>query len=188
MPAESPADLLLHPIRWRIVQAIAAAGRATPRAVAQALPDVPTATLYRQLGKLAQGGVLVVVDTRQARGATEKTYALAEGAARLGPDALAGASHEEHRRLFQVFIAGLIGSHERYLAREGLDPRRDGVGYHSHALWLSDDELEMVVEGIREALAPALRYGPAPWRRPRVFATVSMPAAGSGPAGQAAQP
>ena len=177
MAADSPAELLLHPLRWRIVQAIAAAGRAAPRAVAQALPDVPTATLYRQLGKLAKGGVLVVVATRQARGANERIYALAEGVARLGDGPAAGATPDEHRRGFQAFTTGLIGSYERYLARGDVSPRRDGVGYHTHALWLSDDELEMVMEGIRDALAPALKYGPAPWRKPRLLSTVLMPAA-----------
>lgn len=185
MSLDSPPDLLLHPLRWRIRQVVAAAGRAAPRAIGEALPDVPTATLYRQIAKLTKAGVLTVVDTRQARGATERIYALAAGAPGVAPGPLAetpapaapaAGPHEAHRQAFQAFTADLQSAYARYLAREAVDPRRDGVDFHSHALWLSDDELEMVVEGIREALAPALKYGPAPWRKPRSLSTILMPA------------
>ena len=54
------ADLLLHPIRLRIL--VGLLGRPmTAQQLGEVLEDVPQATLYRQLNKLAQAGVLEVV-------------------------------------------------------------------------------------------------------------------------------
>ncbi|NNJ11357.1 helix-turn-helix domain-containing protein [Chloroflexales bacterium ZM16-3] len=47
----SPADLLLHPIRLRIIVALTVQ-QLTVQQLAGVLPDVPQATLYRQIHKL----------------------------------------------------------------------------------------------------------------------------------------
>lgn len=61
------ANLLLHPVRLRIVTA--AAGRELTAAdLAAALPDVPQATLYRHLKRLVDGGMLAVVAENPVRG------------------------------------------------------------------------------------------------------------------------
>ena len=111
---ETKADALLHPIRMRLVQVLAHSGPSTPQQLGEALPDVPQATLYRHLQKLAEAGVLSVVEERQVRGAREKTYALPEAGAVLGPDDLANASREDHQRYFTTLVAGLLGDVARY--------------------------------------------------------------------------
>ncbi|MCA9569114.1 MAG: helix-turn-helix domain-containing protein [Myxococcales bacterium] len=125
----SRADVLLHPIRIRIVQAVAAAGEATTAAIAETLADVPPATLYRHVGKLLEADVLQVVGSRQARGATERTLAVAR--ARLGADDLEGASREDHERWFLGFLLGLFGKLERQPDGPVV---LEGFGYHTHQL------------------------------------------------------
>ena len=56
MSREHWAELALHPVRIRILRAVAGARRTTRELVAL-LPDVPQATLYRQLATLVKGGV-----------------------------------------------------------------------------------------------------------------------------------
>ena len=54
-------DLLLHPLRLRIIQLLFDGRRLTARQIAAAQPEIPQATLYRHLHQLVEGGVLVVV-------------------------------------------------------------------------------------------------------------------------------
>ena len=55
------ADLLLHPVRLRIVQAFLGDRALTTAELGTELPDVPPASLYRHVGVLVEGGVLAVV-------------------------------------------------------------------------------------------------------------------------------
>ena len=70
------ADLLLHPIRLRIIQAFLGDRALTTTELRAELPDVAPATLYRQVARLVDAGVLGVVAERRVRGATERTYVL----------------------------------------------------------------------------------------------------------------
>ena len=69
------SDILLHPVRLRIVLTVAG-DEATTADIAERLPDVPQATLYRHIAKLADSGILDIVGERRARGAVEKTYSV----------------------------------------------------------------------------------------------------------------
>jgi hypothetical protein len=87
--AQTKSDLLLHPVRMRLVTELA--GRQmTPGQLAAALPDVPQATLYRQINRLLEGGVFEVVAEQVVNGATERTYAVVGGGDRLSLGRAAG--------------------------------------------------------------------------------------------------
>src|ERR1700722_16253341 len=115
------ADLLLHPVRLRIVQAFLGDRALTTSDLRTELPDVPPASLYRHVARLVGGGVLAVVAERRIRGALEGTYVLRSSAATIGIDELAKMTVEDHRHAFLVFIAGLISDFDRYLARGDID-------------------------------------------------------------------
>ena len=70
------ADLLLHPVRLRIVQAFLGDRALTTSDLAAELADVPAASLYRHVARLVDAGVLAVVAERRVRGALERTYVL----------------------------------------------------------------------------------------------------------------
>jgi hypothetical protein len=67
------------------------------------------------LRRLVRAGTLRVVAERKVRGVTERTYGLDLPAARIDADALRVLSAEAHRRLFGVFVAGLLVGFDRYL-------------------------------------------------------------------------
>ncbi|HEX9338211.1 MAG TPA: helix-turn-helix domain-containing protein, partial [Pseudonocardiaceae bacterium] len=92
------ADLLLHPVRLRIVQAFLGDRALTTSALSAELSDVPPASLYRHVARLVDAGVLAVVAERRVRGALERTYVLRLTAATIGPDQLAEMSVEDHRQ------------------------------------------------------------------------------------------
>ena len=173
------ADLLLHPVRLRVVQALLDGRTLTTSQIREHVPDVSTATLYRHVGVLADAGVLEVVDEQRVRGAVERTYRLQVTAADVDADALAAMTPEDHRRAFTAFIAGLLGEFDRYLDRGRPDLAADGVSYRQAALWLSDEELHELLGEVRAAVGARVANGPAPGRTRRLLSTVLMPAADS---------
>src|SRR5512137_805812 len=92
-------DELLHPVRMRIVMALAGDQELTPLQLAEQLDDIPLATLYRQISRLAKAGILNVVEERPVRGTLEKVYGLNRAAElNLGPEAIAHLSKQDHLR------------------------------------------------------------------------------------------
>ena len=79
----SSADLLLHPLRLRIIQAFLGDRELTTGQLLAEIDGIPPATLYRQVATLAKAGVLVVVGERQVRGTVERTYALSVADAQI---------------------------------------------------------------------------------------------------------
>jgi DNA-binding transcriptional ArsR family regulator len=169
------ADLILHPVRMRLLAALARR-QLTARQLGERLPEVPQATLYHHLGILTRAGLLRVVSERQVRGTVEKVYALAEDLASLNPTDLANASRDDHLRYFTVFVSMLIGDFARYLRQDRpIDLAADGVSYRQTVFYLSDEELEQAAAALQHALLPFLRYGPAPGRRRRLFTAMVFP-------------
>ena len=58
----APAELIFHPVRLRVIVALARSTPMTAQQLAEVLGDVPPATLYRHLNKLLVGGILRVVE------------------------------------------------------------------------------------------------------------------------------
>lgn len=172
----SSAELLLHPVRLRIVQAFLGEQQRTTGELRAELPDVSAATLYRQVAALVEGGVLVVTAERRARGAVERTYRLRAERATVQPSELAALTVEEHRAGFLTFVAGLLADFDRYLATPGADLERDLVGYRQTGFYASDAELEAVIAALRAAVAPQADVGPGPGRTRRLLTTMLLPA------------
>jgi DNA-binding transcriptional ArsR family regulator len=173
--ATSRADLILHPVRMRLIVALARR-QLTARQLSELLPDVPQATLYHHLGTLTRAGLLRVVSERQVRGAVEKVYAVTDDSALLSPADLANATREDHLRYFTIFVTSLIGDFARYLQQDApIDLLADGVGYRQTPFYLSDDELVEAATALNRALLPYFANQPAPGRRRRLFSTILCP-------------
>jgi hypothetical protein len=169
------AALLLHPVRLQIVQAFLGDRALTTGQLQSELPEVPAASLYRQVDRLVKAGVLAVVAERRVRGAVERTYVLRPSAAAISPDELARMSAQDHRQAFLAFVAGLIRDFDQYLDRGGVDLVRDGVSYRLLALWLTDAELTELARDIFAALQPRLANAPKRGRKRRILATILLP-------------
>jgi Helix-turn-helix domain len=176
------ADLLLHPVRLRIVQSFLGDRALTTTQLRTELADVPAASLYRHVARLVAAGVLTVVAERRVRGAVERTYVLRIAAARISMDEIAKMTPDEHRQAFLAFVAGLIGDFDRYLARDDVDPVRDGGSYNVAGMWLDDTELIEFGRELLTVLQPRLANAPRPGRKRRILATVLLPSDDSTPA------
>jgi len=167
-------DLLLHPIRLRIIQALIG-NPMTPLRLKEVLGDVAQATLYRHVNQLHEGGLLEVVDEQPVRGGVERTYGVVTEAVSLGQDAYDGADAEEHMRYFATFLGTLLDAFGAYLEDGESDFVADGVGYRQVPLWLTDEEFSEVVETIGGVLRERLGNEPGGGRTRRLISTVLMP-------------
>jgi Helix-turn-helix domain len=169
------ADVLLHPVRLRIVQAFLGDRALTTSALRDELADVPPASLYRHVARLVDAGVLMVVAERRVRGGVERTYVLRAAGASMGPEEIAAMSAEDHRHAFMAFVAGLLDHADRYLARGDVDPMRDGASYRLAGMWLDDAEFAEMLRDLVRVLQPRLANMPRSGRRRRILATVLLP-------------
>lgn len=169
------ADLLLHPVRLRIVQAFLGRRALTTGALHAHLADIPVATLYRQINTLVDGGVLEVTGERKVRGAVERTFTLRVAAAHVSAEDAADMSVDDHRRAFRTFVAGLLGDFDRYLQQGEIDLVRDFVGYRRAAAYLSDDEMQELLGELRAVIEPRLDNDAGPGRRRRIINSILMP-------------
>jgi DNA-binding transcriptional ArsR family regulator len=173
---KTKADLILHPVRLRILLELVNQPQ-SPRQLAQALPDVRQATLYRQINLLTQHGLLVVVEERKVHSNLEKIYGLAHQSTQLTAEDIAGFTKEEHLHYFSMYILSLIEDFARYLdSQEVVNPAADGVRYYKTPVYLSEEEFKTVEATLQAAIVPLLSHAPTPERRRHWLATVVLPA------------
>lgn len=173
--AKKPLDLILHPVRMRILMALSDEQH-SPLELSEMLPDIPQATLYRHLRSLANGDVIQVVEERPVRGTVEKVYAINSDASQLSEEDLENATKDDHWRYFVAYIATLLDDFQRYLSSvKQPNMRSDGVGYFKRGMNLNDEEMQEFGMELGEVIQKFVEKEPAPNRKRRLFATVMMP-------------
>ena len=171
------ADLLLHPVRLRIVHALAGGRELTTTQLRARLPDVSKVTVYRQVTVLAGAGFLEVAGEQRVHGAVERRYRLRQDRPVIDAVAAAAMTLEEHRRGFAAAMAVLIAEFDSYLDRDGADPAADGVSYRQGTLWLSPAELAEMTAAMLAVLRGPAANEPAPGRAPYLLSPILFPAA-----------
>ncbi len=168
-------ELLLHPVRVRIVLAMSGGLTRTTSDLLARLPDVSKATVYRHVSLLTEAGVLEVVSEQRVHGAVERRYRLLRPRAVIDPDEAATMSLDEHRHGFAAAMAALVAEFNTYLDHPHADPSEDKVGYRQIPLWLSQEELAELINQIRSILASRMDNQPAPGRRLYLLSPIVFP-------------
>jgi DNA-binding transcriptional ArsR family regulator len=171
-------DLLLHPVRLRII--LAAAGRqVTAQQLAGELPDIPQASLYRHINMLAAGGMLVVVQERRVHNTVEKTYALPEQGLMLTADDLQNAQPEDYMRLITQYLGLLLSYYVRYIQKGDVDLARDNVLFQMIPVYVSKAEALELGHALRTVLLPCTKNEPSPERKHLILGLISLPDVGA---------
>ena len=140
------AEVVMNPVRQRIFQYFLLHETGTVKELKKALPDVPTASLYRHINILADHSILIVVGENRIRGTVESVY-------RLNKDAL--AAEDESGNTVQMSLLGISASFARYFARGNVDPKKDMLLLTNCTLLLTDEEFSNFLSEINEI---ALKY------------------------------
>ncbi|MBD3146338.1 helix-turn-helix domain-containing protein [Microbispora bryophytorum] len=167
-------EVLGHPVRLRVVQALAGGRVLTTSQLCERISDVHKATVYRHVRALADAGVVEVDGEHRVRGAVERRYRLRERVV-IDADTVAAMSPEDHRRTFATAMAALISEFDAYLGLDGADPVTDEVGYRQHVLWLSREERAEMIEELRATIVARMRNEPAPHRRRHLLSPILFP-------------
>ena len=171
-------DLVLHPVRLRILQALTAESLTTQQ-ISERLKDVPTSSIYRHLKLLLANELVIVSETRPVRGLEEKFYRSTQ-LAQLGANDLAGLTAVDHIRYFTTYTLTLLQGFSSYVEQaeiqEGvLDFIADRVGYTEVAFWATPEELDEAIQAMNQALLPLLQNSAGNGRRQHKLATISHP-------------
>jgi DNA-binding transcriptional ArsR family regulator len=167
------AKIVLHPIRLQLLRALANRQLSIAQLLDE-LPNVPIATAYRHINKLLEAGLIYVCEERLVKGTVERIFALPQKEL-IDKDTLEKASKEEHFNFFSTFVATLLDDYKRYLEGGAIDLPKDGVGYRSMQLYLSDEELAAMAKDLHKAMTPYLDLQPKRGRIARIFSTVLVP-------------
>ena len=169
------ANLLLHPIRMRIIMEISG-GRMAAKELSQAMPEVPQATLYRHIKALTEGGILCVVEENPVRGTVERVYAIQS--ASLAAEDLALLSKDELLQAGTMVITDFLADFRRYLDRldeEHMDVIADGLDFTKLQLNLSDDELRQFREELWGVVRSRMKNEPSEERERLIFSYLIIP-------------
>lgn len=169
------SDLLLHPVRLRIVHAMSGGRVRTTGELCDELTDVPRTTVYRHVGLLADGGVLQVAGERQVRGVVERRYVLRSDRLTVDPEAVAAMTPEDHRRGFTLAMGILLAELDAYLDRPTADPVGDSLGYTQFAVWLTDEERAELIGRFVDAIRAVRANQATPDRKPYLLSPIVIP-------------
>jgi DNA-binding transcriptional ArsR family regulator len=167
-------EVVIHPVRLRILQSLEAGPRTTQQ-IAEKLADVPKSSLYRHLKLLLESEFVGVSKIRVVQGIQEKVYQL-NRPARLGPEAVADVSVDDHLRYFTTYLMVLLRGFSNYLlSSPEPDFVEDRAGYSEVSFWASDDEFDTLVKNMNQALLPLLEQSNGESRKRRRMAVVTYP-------------
>ena len=173
---ENRADIIFHPIRIRVVQALFGERKLTAQQLVAILEGPSIATLYRHLNRMVQAGILTVVEERPIRGTFEKVYALAhEKAATFQTDEVRAIGREDRMRHFTTLIGALLNDYDRYLGQEEISSGDVGMILRQEALYVTEEEAQRIGAAFRETLAPYLQNPPESARQRHLLTTILLP-------------
>ena len=171
-------ELILHPVRFRILQTIDG-GTLTTQQISDQLADIPKSSIYRQLKILLDGDMITVAETKLVNGIQEKTYQLAQKPY-LDAGDMATLSSEEHIHFFTIYIMNVLREFADYVqhseAKTGsIDMLSDRVGYTEVTVYATHAELDVMQSEINAAVLKLAQNKPENGRSRHKLAIITHP-------------
>lgn len=160
------AEVIMNPVRQRIIQYLMVHDKGTVKEIGNKLSDVPTPSLYRHVKILAENGVIVVAEENRVRGTVESVY-------RLNPDAL--VVEDEDGMSVQISLMSICTAFAKYFASGHADPRKDMFMLTGCTLMLTDHEFQAFLEEVNEVAMKYIAREPEEGCRPRQITLISAP-------------
>lgn len=168
-------DILLHPVRMRIVQAFMPDLTWTVQELEKKLDDIPPASLYRHVNTLKKAGLLEVRGQEQVRGTVKKSYGLAKQAFQTPDTDITAISDEENLKYFTAFVTFLQAEYKRYLDQPDKDFVKDGVSFRVTSVYANDEEFHDWIQELRQLMKKITSNKPEKGRKRRTVANIFIP-------------
>lgn len=171
-------ELILHPVRFRILQTIDG-DTLTTQQISDQLADIPKSSIYRQLKILLDGDMLTVANTKVVNGIQEKAYQLAQKPY-LNAGDMANLSAEEHIHFFTIYIMSVLREFADYTQRSevekgSIDMLSDRVGYTEVTVNATHAEVDVMQSEINAAVLKLIKNEPGNGRFPHKLAIITHP-------------
>lgn len=161
------AEVVMNPVRQRIFQYFLLHETGTAKELKKALPDVPSASMYRHIKILADHSILMVVGENRIRGTVESVYQLNRSAL---------ATEDESGNTVQMSLLSICTSFARYFASGHADPKKDMLLLTNCTLLLTDEEFLRFLSEINEIALKYMKAESAENGKARRITLISAPA------------
>ena len=160
------AEIVMNPVRQRIFQYFLLHETGTVKELRKALPDVPSASLYRHIRILADSSILTVVGENRIRGTVESVY-------RLNKDAM--ATEDENGNAVQMSLLSICASFAKYFSTGNADPKKDMLLFTNCTLLLTDQEFSEYLSEINQVTVKYMKQAPSESSKMRRITLISAP-------------
>lgn len=161
-------DVMLNPVRMRIVQTLATRQKMTATDICEKISDVPRTTLYRHIKILLDNHILSVVSEQKVRGSLERTLALNVGEI-VNHNTLENAAQNAF-----AFFMNKYAVFQSYFNKENPDPTKDKIFLNNTVLMMTDQEFDRFLSELRELIIK-YNFDFSEGRKARDISVVSAP-------------
>lgn len=168
-------ECITNPVKCKLLLEIYSQERTTAKHLSDVLNDIPQATLYRNLKKMLNDGLIKVVEKKQVRGTVESTYALALNLNSEFEAILAENSGPLYMQLFMQYFLGFAKQFREYCKSPNIDIKKDMSGFSLSHLYLSDEELIELMKNISNIIKMVEKNEPKAERKLRTLGIIVTP-------------
>ena len=160
------AEVVLNPVRQRIFQYLLIHETGTVKEIRKALPDVPSASLYRHMKILADHSIIMVVSENRIRGTVESVYQLNKSALQID---------DANGEAVQTALLGFCASFAKYFASGHANPKKDMLLMTTCTLTLTDEEFMEFLSEINQVAVKYMDIGIKEGSTTRQITLISSP-------------
>jgi DNA-binding transcriptional ArsR family regulator len=144
---KTKTDILLHPVRMRIVQALLQEDMTASELILK-FGNVPQATMYRQLKVLVDSELVKVTEERPIMKTVEKVYSAVKEHTQITKEEHSLLSPEEQLEFFTTYYTHLLQEVQNYLLNENFEnsSNTNEFSYEDISLYLSKEEKKELIE------------------------------------------
>lgn len=172
---EKIMECITNPVKCKLLLEIYSQKQTTAKHLSDVFNDIPQATLYRNLNKMLNDGILKVVEENRVRGTVERTFALALNLNSDFEAILAENSGTLYMQVFMQYLLGFAKQFQEYCKSPDIDIKKDMSGFFLSHLYLSDEELTELMKSISNIVKAVEKNEPQAGRKLRTFGIIITP-------------
>lgn len=160
------AEIVMNPVRQRIFQYYLLHDTGTVKELRKALPDIPSASLYRHIKILVDCSILMVVGENRIRGTVESVY-------QLNKDAM--ATEDKTGNAVQMSLLSICASFAKYYSTGNADSQKDMLLFTNCTLLLTDEEFSEYLSEINQVTVKYMKQASSESSKTRRITLISAP-------------
>lgn len=167
------AECFKNPVKLEIYMRIKLMKHMTAQQLLQVGMQVPPATLYRNLNRMLEDGILKVEEERKVRGVREKVYAIA---LEVGEEEIGEEPSEDKNAVLSQIAAAMSSAFRSFALADGAENENSvpkSIRYES--VYATDEEMENAAAQIEQIIEGLKKNDASCGRKKQVVSFVMTP-------------